>query len=166
MRTMYYLSIMGARRSIYIANPYFVPDRSAIEILIAAKRRGVDVKIMVAGIHNDNGLARNNSTRLYGELLEAGIEIYEYNRTMLHHKFMVCDDVWTTVGTSNFDNRSFALNDENNVCVYDRDFAGQWVHIFFNDLSACDRVELGEWQNRGISRKIAEWLASLLRSQV
>jgi cardiolipin synthase len=166
MRIMYYLSIISARESIFIANPYFIPDRQAIEILVAAKRRGVDVKIMVSGIHNDNSLARNNSTRLYGELLEAGIEIYEYNRTMLHHKYMVCDNVWATIGTSNFDNRSFALNDENNLCVLDRAFASQWAQIFFKDLNDCDRVELHEWRDRGVSRKLKEMLSSLLRSQV
>ena len=111
---------LRARRSIYIANPYFVPDAAAIDALVEAKRRGVDVRIMVSGIHNDNWLARQNSVRLYGPLLEAGIEILEYNRTMLHHKTMVVDGVWATVGTTNFDNRSFAHNEENNVCVYDR----------------------------------------------
>ena len=90
-RIMYYLSIICARRSIYIANPYFLPDAAAIDALVEAKSRGVDVRIMVAGIHNDNWLARQNSVRLFGPLLRAGIEILEYNRTMLHHKTMVVD---------------------------------------------------------------------------
>ena len=95
----------------------------AIDALIEARRRGVDVKVMVSGIHNDNWLARQNSVRLFGRLLAAGIEILEYNRTMLHHKTMVVDEVWATIGTTNFDNRSFAHNEENNVCVYDRKLA-------------------------------------------
>jgi cardiolipin synthase len=165
MRIMYYLSIVSARKSIYIANPYFIPTDQAIKILVEAKRRGVDVKIMLSGIHNDSATARNNSTRLYGEMLEAGIEIYEYNRTMLHHKYMVCDDVWSTVGTSNFDNRSFALNDENNACVYDAGFAAQWKQIFLNDLAGCDRVEMEKWRNRGISTKIKEFFVSFLKDQ-
>jgi cardiolipin synthase len=165
-RIMYYLSIACARKSILISNPYFIPDEQAIDMLVEAKRRGVDVKIQVAGIHNDSMLARANSTRLYGELLEAGIEIYEYNRTMLHHKYMVCDGVWTTVGTTNFDNRSFALNDESNLCIYDAAFAAQWSQIFFNDLAGCDRVELEQWRDRGLKIKAEEFLASLLRSQV
>jgi cardiolipin synthase len=165
-RMMYYLSIVCARKSIFIANPYFIPDRQAIKILTEAKRRGVDVKIMVSGIHQDNALARYSSTRLYGELLETGIEIYEYNQTMLHHKFMVCDGVWTTVGTTNFDNRSFALNDENNFCVYDRDFAAHWEQIFRNDLPACNRITLEAWRERGIKMRVKEWLVSFFRSQV
>jgi cardiolipin synthase A/B len=126
----------------------------------------VDVKIMVAGKHNDNLLAHNNSTRLYGKLLEAGVEIYEYNKTMMHHKYMVCDGVWSTVGTTNFDNRSFALNDENNVCVYDQSFAGQWSQLFNQDIANCDLVDLETWRSRGITRKLAEFLASFFRDQV
>ncbi len=116
VRTMSYLSIVCARESIHIANPYFVPDPVAIETLIEAKQRGVDVRIMVSGIRNDNWLARHNSTRLFGRLLAAGIEIQEFNRTMLHHKTMVVDGRWVTLGTANFDNRSFAHNEESNVC--------------------------------------------------
>lgn len=166
VRLLYYLSIVCARKSIYIANPYFIPDEQAIKILTKAKQRGVDVKIMVSGVHNDNFLARRNSTRLYGPLLEAGVEIYEYNQTMLHHKFMVCDGVWSTVGTTNFDNRSFALNDENNVSVYDREFAAQWEQIFQRDLRSCQKIELAQWRSRGLFVKAAELVAALLKSQV
>ena len=119
VRIMYYFGIVCSRRLIYIANPYFVPDQAAIDTLIEAKKRGVDVKIMVSGIHNDNRLVRRSSRRLYGQLLAGGVEIYEYNRTMLHHKIMVVDGLWATVGTTNFDNRSFAHNEENNVCFFD-----------------------------------------------
>jgi cardiolipin synthase len=121
---------------------------------------------MVSGIHNDTYLARYNTTRLYGPLLEAGVEIYEYNQTMLHHKYMVCDGVWSTVGTANFDNRSLALNDENNVCVYERDFATKWEESFRNDLPACQRVTLEAWRNRGAITRMGEALFFLLKSQV
>lgn len=160
-RILYYLSIISARKSIFIANPYFVPNDEAIDILVEARRRGVDVKIIVPGIHNDHGLlARRNSTRLYGKLLEAGVEIYEYNRAMMHQKFMVCDGLWTTVGTINFDYLSFTLNDEDNVCVYERDFAAGFEEIFRRDLEACKRVELDEWRNRGLHIKALEWIVS------
>ncbi len=166
VRIMYYLSIVCARKKIYIANPYFIPNDQAVDILIAAKQRGVDVKIMVSGIHNDNALARYNSTRLYGRLLEAGIEIHEYNRTMLHHKLMVCDGVWSTIGTTNFDDRSFAHNEENNICVHDRVFAEQWEGIFLDDLKACDQVEWQVWRDRGVVMKATELLMALFKSQV
>lgn len=107
-----------------------------------------------------------NSTRLYGRLLAAGVEIYEYQPTMLHQKFMVCDGLWATVGTTNFDNRSFALNDENNVCVYDRDFAARLEQIFQADLTNCRRVTLEAWRRRGLFTRAPELLAWALRDQV
>jgi cardiolipin synthase A/B len=166
VRILYYLSIICARRSIFIANPYFIPDQSAIDILIEAKRRGVDVRIMVSGINNDNWLARHNSVRLFSRLLEAGIEIHEYNRTMLHHKTMVVDNIWATVGTTNFDNRSFAHNEETNVCVYDREVARVLRQVFMADLEACARVELRTWRRRGLWTKTQEVVASVLQEQI
>ena len=165
VRTMYYLSIVCARTSIYIANPYFIPDSVAIETLIEAKVRGVDVRIMVSGIRNDNWLARHNSVRLFRRLLDAGIEILEFNRTMLHHKTMVVDGVWGTVGTTNFDNRSFAHNEESNVCFFDRDLAGQLHRIFLDDVGACARVRRDAWARRGAWAKAQELIASFLQEQ-
>jgi cardiolipin synthase len=165
-RTFYYLSIAAARKSIDIANPYFVPDQGAIDLLVAAKRRGVKVRIMVAGIHNDNWLARQSSVRLYGPLLEADIEIYEYNHTMLHQKTMVVDSVWSTVGTTNFDSRSFAHNEENNVCVCDAQLAKQLEEIFVEDIAGCERVALEKWRKRPILLKAVQGVVSLLQEQV
>jgi cardiolipin synthase len=166
VRTMYYLSIVCARKSIFIANPYFVPDAIAIETLIDAKRRGVDVRIMVAGKHNDNWLARRNSTMLFGRLLREGIELFDYNRTLLHHKTMVVDGVWSTIGTTNFDNRSFAHNEESNVCVYDRALASRLEETFSVDIADCERLSYEGWRNRGIWIQAQEIVASLLQDQV
>jgi cardiolipin synthase A/B len=166
VRIMYYLSIVCARRSIYIANPYFIPDTVATDILIEAHKRGVDVKIMVAGIHNDMRVARYSSIELYGTFLKAGIEIYEYNRTMLHQKTMVVDGIWATVGTTNFDNRSFALNEESNICVFDSRLARQLEHVFLTDLDACDRVDQEKWSRRGLLTKARGALALLLKEQI
>jgi cardiolipin synthase len=165
VRTMYYLSIVCARESIYIANPYFVPDPVAIETLIEARRRGVDVRIMVSGIRNDNWLARQNSVRLFGRLLEAGIEIQEYNRTMLHHKTMVVDRRWVTLGTANFDNRSFAHNEESNVCVFDRGLADQLHTIFLADLDGCQHLTREAWLARGPWARVQEFVASFMQEQ-
>jgi cardiolipin synthase len=165
VRIMYYLSIICARRSIYIANPYFLPDAVAIESLLEARRRGVDVQVMVSGIHNDNWWARHASVRLYGRLLEAGVGILEYNHTMLHHKTMVVDGVWSTIGTSNFDNRSFAHNEENNVCVYDRGLARSLEDIFRKDTVRCARIDLPTWRTRSLWAKGEELIAALLQDQ-
>jgi cardiolipin synthase A/B len=165
VRTMYYLSIACARESIDIANPYFVPDPVAIEMLIEAKQRGVDVRIMVSGIRNDNWVARHNSMRLFGRLLAANIEIQEFNRTMLHQKTMVVDRRWVTVGTTNFDNRSFAHNEESNVCCLNGELAEQLRKLFFDDLSGCERVTIERWRKRGAWAHCQEFAASFLQEQ-
>jgi cardiolipin synthase A/B len=166
VRVLYYLSIVCARHSVWIANPYFIPDGAAIDTLVAARRRGVDVKVIVSGRHNDNWLARHNSVRLFGPLLEAGIEIYEYNRTMLHHKIMVVDEAWATIGTTNFDNRSFAFNEESNVSFTEPRLVGELKQSFLDDLSASDRVTLDRWRSRGLVSRTSELLASFLQDQV
>ena len=165
VRTMYYLSIVCARESIYIANPYFVPDPVAIETLIEAKRRGVDVRVMVSGIRNDNWLARHNSVRLYGRLLEAGVEIQEFNRTMLHHKTMVVDQRWITVGTTNFDNRSFMHNEESNVNAMDAVLAQELHATFLQDLAGCERLTWDAWRRRGLWARGQEFIAAFLQEQ-
>jgi cardiolipin synthase len=165
-RTFYYLSIAAARRTIDIANSYFIPDQGAIDLLVAARRRGVKVRVMVAGIYNDNWMARQNSVRLYGPLLEAGIEIYEYNHTMLHQKTMVVDGVWSTVGTTNFDSRSFAHNEESNVCVCDAQLAKELEAIFVADIQGCDVVTLKRWRKRPLLQKLLQNTASLFQEQV
>ena len=165
IRIMYYLSIVSARETIFISNPYFIPDDSAVEILIEAKKRGVDVKVMVAGIYNDMRVSRYSSIHLYGKLLKAGIEIYEYNRTMLHQKTMVVDGVWSTIGTTNFDNRSFALNEESNISVHDRDLAKQLEYIFFTDLQDCQQVHLQSWSRRGWKTRILGAVCVFIKQQ-
>src|SRR4030095_10271850 len=162
VRTMYYLSIVCARQSLYIANPYFVPAPVAIDTLIEAKQRGVDVRIMVSGVRNDNWLARHNSVRLFGRLLIAGIEIQEFNRTMLHHKTMVVDRRWVTLGTANFDNRSFAHNEESNVCFLDKSLAEALHEVFLEDLSGCERVTVDKWHRRGVWTREQELVHSFL----
>jgi cardiolipin synthase len=166
IRIMYYVAITSARNTIHIANAYFVPDDSAVHILVEARQRGVDVKIMVAGIHNDMRVGRYASIHCYGRLLEAGVEIYEYMPTMMHQKTMVVDGIWSTVGTTNFDNRSFALDEESNVCIYDRRFAEQLESIFLDDLKHCERVTLDQWRRRGLKTRIFGFTCLFLKEQI
>jgi cardiolipin synthase A/B len=166
VRVMYCLAISAARQSIDIANPYFVPDHVSIDLFRDAVKRGARVRIMVAGIRNDTWITRLNSMRLYGALLDAGVELYEYDRTMMHHKIMVVDEVWSTVGTANFDNRSFSHNEESNVCLCDKDFACELTETFEEDARVCVRVTKEQWQQRGIVQKTMEALASFFQDQV
>jgi cardiolipin synthase len=166
VQVMYFLAIVCARKSIFIANPYFVPNQVATETFIEARRRGVDIRIMVTGIRSDNWLARKNSTRHYGPLLRAGVRIFEYHRSMMHHKVMVVDSLWSTIGTTNFDSRSFAHNEESNVCVQDAALARELEQTFEHDTAICEEITLAAWERRGPIEKTMEIVASLLEDQV
>jgi cardiolipin synthase len=166
VRVMYFLAISAARKTIDIANPYFVPDHASIDLFRDAVKRGVRVRIMVAGSSNDTLVTRLNSLRLYGALLKAGVQVLEYNRTMLHHKIMVVDGLWSTVGTTNFDNRSFSHNEENNVCLCDQGFARQLSETFERDVQVCDVITFEAWRRRGLPQKTLEAMASFVQDQV
>ena len=164
--TMHLIAVQCARRHLCIANPHFIPDPRLIEMLGQAVRRGVAVKLMVAGRHNDTWWARQNSVRLYGRLLQAGVEIFEFLPSMLHQKTVLVDDAWGSVGTANFDNRSFALNDETSVCFHDRDLVSQLHEIFLADLERCKKVSLRQWKKRGFWQRAGEQFASLMEDQM
>ncbi|HEX7282793.1 MAG TPA: cardiolipin synthase [Vicinamibacterales bacterium] len=165
-RVMYFLAMSAARKSIDIANPYFVPDHTSIDLFRDAVKRGVRVRVMIAGSSNDTLVTRLNSLRLYGPLLHAGVKVYEYNRTMMHHKIMIVDGLWSTVGTTNFDNRSFSHNEENNVCLCDAAFARELSDTYERDLAVCEEVTLESWKSRPLPQKTAEALASFVQDQV
>ncbi len=165
-RLMFLLSLAAARQRILIANSYFVPDDRTIAELIAASRRGVRVEIIVPGPIIDTRLTRRASRSQWGPLLAAGIAIHEYQPTMYHCKIMVIDDCWVSVGSANFDNRSFRLNDEANLNVLDQEFAAEQAQVFEQDKQLSRRVTLEDWQNRPWSEKLLENLAGLLRTQV
>ncbi|WP_162271406.1 phospholipase D-like domain-containing protein [Luteitalea pratensis] len=165
-RLMYYLAIVSARRKIDIVNPYFVPDETAIDTLVEAVARGVHVRVLITGRRTDNWLARQNSRRLYGVLLDGGVKLYEYHHSMLHEKAMLVDGCWCTVGTSNFDNRSFAHNEETSLCLCDTRFAAAMTALFEEDLAASQPVLREDWQQRGWLTRGQELVASLLKEQV
>ena len=166
VRLMYLLSIACARHSIRIANAYFVPDDLSVQTLVEARRRGVKVEIIVPGEHIDTHVVRQAGRSRWGPLLEAGVEIYEYAPTMFHCKVMVVDDLWTSVGSTNFDNRSFRLNDEANLNILDPDFARGQAEVFEHDKARSRRITYEAWRNRPWTEKLKERTAALLRSQL
>jgi cardiolipin synthase len=165
-RLLFLFSMAAARRTLYIGSAYFVPDDLAVETLAAASRRGVKVEILVPGRHIDTEVTRKASRSRWGKLLEAGIEIWEYQPTMFHCKLLVADECWVSVGSTNFDNRSFRLNDEANLNVLNRDFARKQIEIFRRDKEHARRITLEEWKRRPLHEKILEHAAGLLRSQL
>ena len=160
MRLMYLLAITAASHSIYLSTPYFVPDDLASQGLIDAANRGVRIQIITVGPHTDAKVVRSASRARWGPLLEAGIEIYEYQPTLYHSKAMIVDGLWITVGSTNFDPRSFSLNDEANLTYYDAQFAQQQVEIFQRDLAQSKRMTFQQWQQRPRSERFWDWAAS------
>ena len=164
MQLMYLMSFAAARRQILIGTGYFVPDRLTIDALLAARRRGVRVALMLPGPHNDVPVSGAASQTLWGDLLRAGVEFYQYQPTMYHCKLMVVDDRWCSIGSATVDNRSFRLNSEANLNVLDKEFAEEQIRVFQEDLKQCRRVTLEEWEHR--PGKFKEWLAGVLKWQL
>lgn len=163
IRLMYLLSIAAARSNICLSASYFVPGSLTTEELVAACERGVKVEIIVAGARTDSPLVRYASRSKWGPLLKAGVKIYEYEPTMFHCKVMVVDDVWVSVGSANFDNRSFRLNDEANLNVFSRSFATEQMELFEQDKKNSRLVTYKAWRNRGLFKKAVERLTSPLQ---
>jgi cardiolipin synthase len=166
MQLMYLLSITSAQRSIFLSSAYFVPDELTLRTLVDALKRGVKVQIITPGEHMDAETVRRASRARWGALLEAGAEIYEYLPTMYHCKVMIVDELMLSVGSTNFDTRSFRLNDEANLNIYDAEFARQQVDIFRDDLARSRRITLEQWQQRPLREKLWEHAASLLGPQL
>jgi cardiolipin synthase A/B len=165
MYTTFLLAVSAARQSILITNPYFVLDDKMQQALIKASRRGVRVKVLVPGAI-DHNIVRQASRRQFGAMLQSGMEIYEYTAALLHSKTIVIDGVWATIGSTNLDNRSFAVNDELNLIVYSRPLAQRLERIFADDVALSKPVTYSAWRRRGFVAKILEVMALPIRDQL
>jgi cardiolipin synthase len=166
MALMYLLSITAAEKTIDLSASYFVPDELTRRALRAALERGVKVRIIVPGRHIDAQVVRQASRADWGALLQAGAEMYEFAPTMFHCKMMLVDSKLASVGSTNFDSRSFRLNDEANLNVYDHAFAEKLEDVFEADLKRSKRITYEAWKHRPLRQKITERFSSLLSSQL
>lgn len=166
MHLMYLLSIAAATRSIDLASAYFVPDELTVQALVSAMQRGVRLRIITPGPIIDAQTVRAASRASWGPLLEAGAQISEYQPTMFHCKVFVVDQLLVSVGSTNFDNRSFRLNDEANLNIYDAKFAEAQTVQFETDLKQSKRITLEAWRDRPLKEKALEHLASVLSAQL
>ncbi|MEP7176613.1 MAG: phospholipase D-like domain-containing protein [Gemmatimonadales bacterium] len=166
LRLMFLLAIAAASSKILIANSYFVPDETTVAMLVEARRRGVDVEIIVPGEILDAQLVRRASRAMWGPMLEAGVRIYEYVPTMYHTKVMVVDDLWVSVGSTNLDDRSFRLNQEANLNIHDRTFGAAQARVFAADRGNSRRITLEEWRRRPMWERVQEWFAGVLSKQL
>ncbi|WP_233834427.1 cardiolipin synthase [Paraburkholderia sp. ZP32-5] len=166
MQLMYLMAITSATHSLHLASAYFVPDKLTINAIVEAAKRGVKVRIVTPGKHIDTHTVREASRACWGDLLKAGVEIFEYQPTMFHCKLLVVDEYLVSVGSTNFDSRSFKLNDEANLNIYDRDFAKQQTAVFADDIAKSRRVTLEAWMHRSFSEKLIEKFVRLLDTQL
>jgi len=162
---LFLLSINSAKKSILITNPYFIPDDVMTEALVKAAGRGVRVEILLPG-KIDSQLTYTASRSHYGPLLLGGIHVYEYKASLMHAKTIIVDSVWATIGSTNFDNRSFALNQEINLTVYNREIAQRLERIFADDLKYAERVTYEQWQSRSLYERVIEMFAFPIKEQL
>jgi cardiolipin synthase len=162
MYTTFLLAINSARRSIRITNPYFLPDDALMEALLAARRRGVHVQVLLPG-QIDHQIVRQASRAGFEPLFQADVEIFEYQPALLHAKTMVIDGTWSTIGSANFDNRSFSLNDELNVVIYGSAFGSLMDGVFAQDVRRAQRIAYEDWQSRPITDRLVELIVLPIR---
>ncbi len=163
---LYYLAIASAQRSIDLTAAYFVPRPAFTDALCSAAERGTRVRIVVPGPHIDKGFVRIAGRAAYERLVRCGVELYEYQPTMLHAKTLVVDGSWSSVGTVNFDNRSFQLHDEVTLCVWSEGFAAELIEVFERDVERSERIEPGRWDERGVLQRAAERATTVIRREL
>jgi len=165
-RMLFQVLMASATRTIDLTTPYFLPDRAARrELVRAMSERGVQVRILVPGKHSDHLLTRRSSRRLYGYLLRHGAKVYEYRPSMLHAKVLVVDGTWSVVGSTNFDHRSFGINDEVNLAACDTQLSARLEEDFRRDVANAQRVTYRRWRDRPFIERISEWIGWILERQ-
>jgi cardiolipin synthase len=163
---LYYLAIAAARETLDLTAAYFVPRPAFTDALCEAAERGVRVRVLVPGEHIDKGLVRVAGRTAYDDLVACGVEVWEYGPTMLHAKTMVVDGAWSSVGSVNFDNRSFQLHDEATLCVVSEKFAGRLTEQFEGDLECSARIDPERWGQRGPLQRATEASLKLARREL
>jgi cardiolipin synthase len=161
-----YLALAAAKRSIELTSAYFVPRPAFTDAMVEAAERGVEMRILVPGSHIDKQFVRTAGRAAYDDLIRAGIEIYEYCPTMLHAKTLTVDGMWASVGSVNFDNRSFQLHDEVTLCVQSERFAAELHQIFEDDLKLSERIEPDEWAARPATQRARERVTKYARREL
>ena len=165
-RILFQALIASAQTSIHITTPYFLPDKSMREELIRAKRdRGVEVTIITPGTRSDHMLTRTSSRKLYGDVLKSGARIFEYQPAMIHAKILIVDGRWSVVGSTNFDHRSFGLNDEVNLAVLDKPLASQLEAQFEKDVGQSREMDYEQWKKRPLLDRVLEWFGWAISKQ-
>ncbi len=163
---LYTLAIASARREVIIQNPYFAPDDGVCELLGMMVKRGVTVHLMVPGQHTDSPFVRRAGCYLYSDLFEAGVRLYEFEPTLLHQKVVIVDDIWSHIGSTNFDARSLSLNEEVGIGIRDAGIAKELKLAFENDLRRSKELSREEWKKRPLRSRLFDWFAYQVHDQL
>jgi cardiolipin synthase A/B len=167
LKLLHYIAIQEAKKSITIQNPYFLPDPDARDALLAAVRRGVEVRIMIPETDaTDAKLVSHASHHHYGTLLKGGVRVFDYEKTLLHQKVFTIDGAWSSIGSTNFDDRSFEINREVSLVVYDEKIARQLEETFSDDAKTATERNLEQWKTRPALHKLKDGSAFLLNEQL
>lgn len=166
IEALYFLAVACARERLRLTSAYFAPRPAFVEALTDAAQRGVDVRILVPGPHIDKEFVRQAGRAVYEQLLEAGVRVFEYCPTMIHAKTLTIDGVWSSVGSVNFDNRSFQLQDEITLGVCSREFAGLLDEQFERDLERSEQVDVERWNGRGPLNRVSEAVTKVARREL
>jgi len=167
VKILHHLTLCVARERLWIQNPYFLPDPDALRAMAAAVERGVDVRVMVPTAQaSDMPLVQHAAHHNFERLLAAGVRLFEYPKTLIHQKVMTVDSVWCTVGSSNFDDRSFEINDEITIGLHDPDLARQFEAIFERDAKECSELKLDSWKRRGVLHQLKDRAFYLFKEQL
>jgi cardiolipin synthase len=164
-RVLFQMLVESAIRRVLIATPYFLPDKAFRQAFVRTAHRGVEITVIVPGTHTDQRWVRLASRRMWGELLKAGVRIFEYDGGMTHVKALLVDDLWSVIGTTNVDNRSFEHNDEVNVAVRDEKVTTRIASDLANDLTQSREVTLSDWERRPVWEKLIGAVAWILERQ-
>jgi cardiolipin synthase A/B len=163
---LYTVAIACARHEVIIQNPYFAPDEGVCELLGMMVKRGVPVHLMVPGEHTDSPFVRRAGCHLYGDLLRSGVRLYEFEPTLLHQKIVIVDEVWSHIGSTNFDARSLSLNEEVGIGIRDARVAKELKTAFESDLRRSKELSLKTWQQRPWRHRAYEWFAYQVHDQL
>ena len=163
---LYTVAIASARREVIIQNPYFAPDDGVCELLGMMVKRGVKVHLMVPGEHTDSPFVRRAGCYLYGDLLRAGVRLYEFQPTLIHQKVVIIDDVWSHIGSTNFDARSLSLNEEVGIGLRSRGIAKQLKQAYEADLQRSRELTSVEWERRPWRQRAFDWFAYQVHDQL
>ncbi|MEO8747280.1 MAG: phospholipase D-like domain-containing protein [Rhodanobacter sp.] len=166
MHLMYLLAVAAARTSIDLQAAYFIPDTMMVDALLAARKRGARIRLLVPDKYIDSRMVRTASRRTWGQLLAAGVEIHNYEKTMMHNKMLIVDNLLVSVGSTNFDMRSFNLNDEASLNIYSADFASAMTQVMEHDLDGAPAFTLAQWKRRSLLQKLGEIALRPIESQL